>query len=105
MRRSAFNGWLLDLQKRLLVAPAGAVVLLSPTEFRLMATLVAKAGDVISRRPLLAVLDATASGSTERGVESSIARLRRKLGEDAPLIRTVRGQGFVFKGRVEAPES
>ena len=100
-----FNGWRLDLEKRLLVAPGGGVVTLSTTEFHLMATLVAKAGDVVSRRRLLAVLAATASASTERGVESSIARLRGKLGQDAPLIRTVRGEGFVFKGRVEASES
>ena len=100
-----FNGWLLDAGRRLLVAPDGVPVPLSANEFQLMATFVAKAGEVISRRRLLAIVEASGSASTERGIESVVARLRRKLGEDAPLIRTVRGEGFVFRGRVEAFES
>ncbi|MEO6745894.1 MAG: response regulator transcription factor, partial [Caldimonas sp.] len=100
-----FNGWLLDAGRRLLVAPDGVPVALSAHEVQLMTTFVAKAGEVISRRRLLALVEATGSASTERGIEASVARLRRKLGADATLIRTVRGEGFVFRGRVEAFES
>lgn len=100
-----FNGWLLDAGRRLLVAPNGVPVALSAHECQLMTAFVAKVGDVISRRRLLTIAKAGGSASTERGIESSVARLRRKLGADATLIRTVRGEGFVFRGRVEAFES
>jgi two-component system, OmpR family, response regulator len=93
----AIDGWLLEAARRRLVMPDGRVVLLSAIEFRLLWTLVSRPGRVLSRERLCAAVDPTAALS-ERALDSSLSRLRRKLGPGAALIRTVRGEGFVFDG-------
>ncbi len=38
--------------------------------------------------------DESRGGATERTVDSHVARLRKKLGEGAGAVRTVRGFGY-----------
>lgn len=79
---------------------AGQELDLTPTEYRLLLTLMERRGRVQSRRQLLqAVWEVTANIAT-RTVDMHVQRLRGKLGEHAHWIETVRGFGYRF--RVEA---
>jgi two-component system, OmpR family, phosphate regulon response regulator PhoB len=76
---------------------------LTPTEFRLLQTLLERRGRVQSRRQLLeAVWEVTANIAT-RTVDMHVQRLRSKLGDHADWIETVRGFGYRF--RTEPPEA
>jgi two-component system, OmpR family, phosphate regulon response regulator PhoB len=71
---------------------------LTPTELRLLATLIERRGRVQSRRQLLeAVWDVTANIAT-RTVDMHVQRLRSKLGDHADWLETVRGFGYRFRG-------
>ena len=70
---------------------------LTPTEFRLLLTLMERRGRVQSRRQLLeAVWEVTANIAT-RTVDMHVQRLRNKLGDQAEWIDTVRGFGYRFR--------
>ncbi len=80
----------------------GRALDLTPTEFKLLLTLMERRGRVQSRRQLLeAVWEVTANIAT-RTVDMHVQRLRNKLGEEAEWIETVRGFGYRF--RAEAPQ-
>jgi two-component system, OmpR family, phosphate regulon response regulator PhoB len=70
---------------------------LTPTEYRLLLTLMERRGRVQSRRQLLeAVWEVTANIAT-RTVDMHVQRLRNKLGEHAEWVETVRGFGYRFR--------
>ena len=70
---------------------------LTPTEYRLLMTLMERRGRVQSRRQLLeAVWEVTANIAT-RTVDMHVQRLRSKLNEHADWIETVRGFGYRFR--------
>jgi two-component system phosphate regulon response regulator PhoB len=72
-------------------------VQLTPTEFRLLETLMERRGRTQSRSALLeAVWDTTAEIET-RTVDMHMGRLRSKLGEAGSRIETVRGFGYRFR--------
>ncbi|MBW3552356.1 MAG: response regulator transcription factor [Gemmatimonadetes bacterium] len=80
----------------------GEPVELTPTEYRLLVSLIERKGRVQSRRQLLqAAWDIHVQIET-RTVDMHIQRLRSKLGDAGELIETVRGFGYRFKGS-EAP--
>ena len=69
---------------------------LTPTEFRLLAALVARPGDAVRREVLIATGWPHGSMVHDNSLDAFIARLRRKLRAlpGAPLIRTVHGVGY-----------
>jgi two-component system, OmpR family, phosphate regulon response regulator PhoB len=70
---------------------------LTPTEYRLLLTLMERRGRVQSRRQLLeAVWEVTANIAT-RTVDMHVQRLRNKVGGHADWIETVRGFGYRFR--------
>ena len=72
---------------------AGETVHLTPTEFDLLARLAQRPGAVLSREQLLAdVWSWSGAAGTTRTVDSHVAALRRKLGDD--VVRTVHGVGY-----------
>ncbi len=76
---------------------AGEPLDLTPTEYRLLLTLMERRGRVQSRRQLLeAVWEVTANIAT-RTVDMHVQRLRNKLGGEADWIETVRGFGYRFR--------
>lgn len=79
-------------------AEAGGLPLdLTPTEYKLLLTLMERRGRVQSRRQLLeAVWEVTANIAT-RTVDMHVQRLRNKLGGEADWIETVRGFGYRFR--------
>ena len=71
----------------------GREVHLTPTEFDLLARLADRPGAVLSREQLLAdVWGWRDAGSTTRTVDTHVAAVRRKLGDD--VVRTVHGVGY-----------
>ena len=75
-----------------LVRLDGDQVHLTPTEFDLLAHLLARPGVVFRREQLLADVWGYADGAGPRTVDSHVRALRRKLGED--VVRTVHGVGY-----------
>lgn len=76
----------------------GAPVTLTPTEFRLLACLMASPGTVVRRRVLLRAAWPEGAQVSDNTLDQYLARLRRKLREaDSPRgIGTVRGVGYRF---------
>jgi two-component system response regulator MprA len=74
----------------------GAEVLLSPTEFRILARLLARPGEVVRRRDLVRAGWLHGAFVGENTLHVYVARLRRKLRglEHAPQIVSVRGVGY-----------
>lgn len=76
---------------------------LSPREFDLLHYLAARAGEVVTKRELLAEVWRLPYGGADKTVDVHLSWLRRKLGEtaqEARYLHTVRGVGV----RVAAPE-
>ena len=75
----------------------GRILDLTPTEYKLLQTLIERRGRVQSRRQLLeAVWEVTADIAT-RTVDMHVQRLRTKLGDAGEWIETVRGFGYRFR--------
>lgn len=82
---------------------AGHPLDLTPTEYKLLVTLMERRGRVQNRRQLLeAVWDVTADIAT-RTVDMHVQRLRSKAGADGDWIETVRGFGYRFRSEPPAP--
>ena len=99
-----FAGWTLDTGRRELVSPAGAAVDLSGAEYDLLMAFLAHPQRVLGRDQLLEVGRRRVGDAFDRSVDVQVSRLRRKIepGESAPpLIKTVRGAGYVFVAPVE----
>ena len=75
---------------------SGDELTLTPTEFRLLLTLVQRRGRAQSRAQLLEAVWQLGDDTTERAVDTHIKRLRQKLGPVSDRIQTVRGIGYRF---------
>lgn len=105
VRAFRFAGWTLDVGTRNLTSPGGVVVALSGTEFKLLRVLLEHAGRVLTRDQLIELMLSRDAGPFDRALDVQVSRLRHRLGDDAKepaLIKTVRGQGYVFAANVEA---
>jgi DNA-binding response OmpR family regulator len=79
----------------------GAIVEVTPLEFKLLAAFVRNRGRVLSRDRLLDLVWGTGTFVTERVVDNYIVTLRKKLEPEprAPrFLMNVRGQGYRFDG-------
>lgn len=91
-----FKGLSFDSAARALTNAQGHPVPLTPSEFDVLATLVAAKGRTVSRVHLLDAI-ASDSGASSRVVDVIVSGLRRKLGDPARsprLIVTVPGVGY-----------
>ena len=82
------------------VAVDGAEVQLTPLEFEILVTLVRDPGVVFSRESLMDRVWGYRDYAGGRVVDSHVARIRRKLGEDGNeprFIRTVHGVGYALQ--------
>ena len=98
-----FNKWRINLPRRELKSPTGAVVDLTGAEFDLLVSLCDNAQRVIARERLIELSRTRLGDSSDRSVDVLISRLRRKLsGSDGPApIITVRGVGYMLNTPVE----
>jgi two-component system phosphate regulon response regulator PhoB len=79
------------------VSLAGRPIDLTPSEFRLLDTLIRQPGRAFDRGELI---DAALGADTlvlERTIDVHIRSLRKKLGDSDSLIQTVRGIGYRFR--------
>jgi two-component system, OmpR family, response regulator len=94
-----FAGWSLDETTRELLAPTGQRVDLTSSEFDLLIALLRHPSQPLSRAALLGVLRGRQWTYFDRSIDTLVARLRKKLDDGSdrpPLIRSVRGIGYVF---------
>lgn len=76
----------------------GERIALTPTEFRLLAKLVANRGATVRRRDLVATAWPHGAQVRENTLDQYLARLRRKLRPyDLPPITTVQGIGYLLE--------
>ncbi|HYK13942.1 MAG TPA: response regulator [Burkholderiales bacterium] len=103
-RRIGFAGWTLDIATRNLLSPAGVVVALSGTEFKLLRIFLAHPNRVLNRDQLIDLMLSRDASPFDRSIDVQVSRLRHRLDEDAKepaIIKTVRGEGYVFAAAVE----
>ena len=74
-------------------------VMLTPTEFRMLAAITSRPGEVVRRQVVVAAAWPDGARVSENTVDSYIRRIRGKLKElDSPVtLRTVRGVGFTLR--------
>jgi two-component system response regulator MprA len=80
------------------VTCGGRTARVTPTEFRLLAALAARPGEVVRRRALIQAAWAHGAIVHDNTLDAYLARLRRKLRdlEGAPEISTVHGVGYTL---------
>jgi DNA-binding response OmpR family regulator len=83
----------LDLETREVLVD-GAEVLLTVTEFDLLAALMRRPGRVLSREQLLSEVWGYEAAAGTRTVDVHVGQVRAKLGAAGELLRTVRGVGY-----------
>lgn len=74
----------------------GNLLDLTPTEFRMLWTLMSQPGRPFSRNELMETSRGEDANSLERTIDVHVRSLRKKMGETADLIETVRGVGYRF---------
>jgi two-component system OmpR family response regulator len=100
-----FAGWTLDVATRNLTAPDGVVIPLSGTEFRLLRLFLDHPNRVLTRDQLIDLMLSRDAAPFDRAIDVQVSRLRHRLREDAKepaIVKTVRGQGYVFAAQVAA---
>ncbi|MDB5948775.1 MAG: DNA-binding response regulator [Massilia sp.] len=100
---AAFCGWRFNVANNTLWAPNGESSQLSTSEANLLKVFVNNPNRILQREQLLGTRDLA---STDRSIDVSISRLRRKLEPDAgspPFIKTVYGAGYLFLASVSWP--
>ncbi|MGZ5092298.1 MAG: response regulator [Burkholderiales bacterium] len=101
----SFAGWSLDIKARHLISPGGVVVPLSGVEFKLLRVFLSHPNRVLTRDQLLNLMMSRDALPFDRAIDVQVSRLRHRLSEDAKepsIIKTVRGEGYVFAAHVEA---
>ena len=75
----------------------GEELALTPTEFRLLESMLRQPGRAFTRYDLMASAIGEDAVVLERTIDVHIKSLRKKLGDSADLIETVRGVGYRFR--------
>jgi two-component system, OmpR family, response regulator CpxR len=74
----------------------GVGVDVTSIEFEILEVLVRSAGQVVSRDDLARFLYNRQANPLERALDVHVSHLRKKLERNRPLIRTIRGVGYLF---------
>lgn len=99
-----FDGWEMDLLWRRLTNPQGESISMTATEFDLLAVLVARAGQPLTRDQLLVATGDPGREVNDRSIDTLISRVRRKLGDTRGgqrMIETCHGHGYRFAVEVD----
>jgi two-component system, OmpR family, response regulator len=102
----AFNGWQVDMLRRELINPDGALVELSGAELDMLVAFMESPNRILSREWLLETARNRMADVFDRSVDVLVSRLRRKIeqgGDGAEVIKTVRGAGYLFMPKVTRP--
>ncbi len=101
-RQYRFAGWLFNQRLRRLERLDGIEQPLTNTEFALLSAFVTSAGVVLTREQLLRATRRH-EDIADRSIDVQVLRLRRKLENPSSykeMIRTIRGEGYVFDTKV-----
>lgn len=99
----SFAGWTVDTVARHLVSAEGGVIPLSGAEYRLLSVFIAHPNRILTRDQLLDLTQGREAEPFDRSIDVMISRLRRRLKDDPKspsIIKTVRGEGYVFSSRI-----
>ncbi|WP_199175545.1 response regulator transcription factor [Telmatospirillum siberiense] len=102
-----FSGWRFEPERRLLYTKTGVRMALTGAETDLLLVLYRHAGQVVSRRQLIVLTRGDEDAIDERTIDLLVSRLRRKLaqgGRQLELIRTIRGDGYLFDTTIAGGE-
>lgn len=98
------EGWCLDRTQYQLFDPQGTPADLTTGEFKLLEALILSPQRALSREHLFNLTREGRFDSFDRAIDIQIARLRKKLDDDTKsplLIKTVRGVGYMFNGKIQ----
>ena len=98
-KRVAVGRCMLDVETHQLFAAAGEEIPITSMEFDLLKVFVEHPNQVLSRDRLLTLTRNREWEPFDRSIDIRIARLRKKIEEDADkpqVIRTVRGAGYMY---------
>ena len=99
--RYHFEGFTLDTARQQLFDGNDPVDLTSG-DYRLLLTLLERAGRPLSRDQLLDLTKGREADPFDRAIDNAVLRLRKKLGErGSEIVRTVHGVGYTFAVPVE----
>lgn len=99
-----FDRWLLDRGRRELRDLDGTLCELTTAEFDLLEIFITHPHRVLTRNQIMDLLKGHEWSPLDRSIDNLVARLRRKIepADATPsLIKTVRGLGYTFTGRIE----
>ena len=105
-KTAKFAGWRLDFGARELTSPQRERVRLTNAEYKLLAVLVGRAGEVLDRDELLSAVADRRWTPYDRSIDVLVAQLRQKIEADPKsprMIKTVRNAGYTFVVEVEEP--
>lgn len=103
-REISFAGWRLDTVARHLVSPEGVVTSLSGAEYQLLKVFLSHPHHVLNRDQLMLLAKGREADPLDRSIDIQVSRLRHRLHDDSAdptIIKTVRGEGYVFAVPVE----
>lgn len=95
--------WRFDVARRVLEGEGGVVKALTGSDFLLLMLFVQHPGEVLHRDYLMRATRGRDAEFFDRAIDVAVSRLRAKLGRDTggvPLLRAVRGQGYVLSAEV-----
>ena len=98
-----FDQWTLDTGTRDLESDADVVVSLSTSEYNLLLAFLQHPQRVLRRDQLLDLAKGRSATPFDRSIDIQVSRLRRKIGDDGKkpkVIKTVRGDGYIFTPNV-----
>ncbi len=99
-----FEGWVFNVDKRELTSPDGLRVSMSGGEFKLLKAFATHPNRVLNRDQLLDMARGREAQPFDRSIDVQVSRLRATLGDDprkAVLIKTARGDGYIFTAQVK----
>lgn len=80
----------------------GQAVHLTPSEFKILTTMLLRPGKVMTRDHLVNIIQGEGINVTGRTVDTHVFGLRKKIGDQGELIETIRGVGYRFNNEVFA---
>ncbi len=76
----------------------GKELQLTPNEFKLLSTLIQKPGTTFERGDLIKLIQGPGVAVVDRTIDTTVLGLRKKLGDHADHVETVRGFGYRLRG-------
>lgn len=96
-----FKDWVIDCTQYQLFNKDGESAQLTTGEFQLLEALARAANRALTREFLFELTREGDYDSYDRAIDIQIARLRKKLGADGEIIKTVRGVGYMFNAETK----